>query len=1376
MGRSGEDADTAPHADDDSDAKQPVGATTPELSFFPFRLATHLVPVDCVCIAQHHRETERKGQLLDEHGQVEDVRNAAIHTGTVSARVAVRRRPAVLPCWYRDLSGGLMAAVTSNSLRLDRYVPRIATDWDIAAPDQSFQELDATLCFVDISGFTNLSEKLARRGRIGAEELTGVLNYVFGSMLEIAYLQGGSLLKFGGDALLLIYTGHDHATRAASAAVEMRSALRAAAQYQTSVGRLRLRMSVGIHSGPIHLFRVGESHHELVIAGPGGTTTTLMEKTAEPGEILVSEGTRDRLPGGATGDRKGDGWLLRWRQTHCVASGVIAREARGEEALRQWVPASLRDFLSAGETEPEHRIANVAFVRFCRVDEHMADEGPEWVAEAIDKTMKVIQSAAEDEEITFLATDINEDGGKAILVAGAPVARAEDEGRILRAARRIADADLPLDVHIGINRGHVFTGEVGTEFRATYTVMGDTVNLAARLMAAAPARAIYATPNVLDQSGTVFATTALEPFHVKGKSEPVKAYAVGEETGVRDTTPRDELPFVGRAEELEALVGAIRDAASDGQGSITTVIGDAGFGKSRLVDHAAKSEPGVVRITIRAEPYGSATPYRPLRDPLRNALGVERASSDEMATSLRSAVEHVAPDLLPMMPLIADVADIEAPQTPEVSDIEPRFRQDRTTAVVADIISRVLTEPMLLLIEDAQWMDDASSHLLEHFADTAHQRPWAIVVTRRPGDGGFRPEHGSTLTIGELPPPDAEQLIIDATRATPLRPHEINAITARTGGNPLFIAEVLRVVAETGSTDELPDSLGTLVSTSIDALPTLTRRVLRYASVLGRSFRTSTVRAILEEDEDLELDAATRALLGDFLEGAGSGRLQFRTAMVRDVAYDGLSFRRRTELHRRAAKAIAATASGGDPESVADQLAMHYSLGNDYENTWTYARIAAHKAARSFANVEAAIQLERALEASRRLPELPVDGIANAWVELGDVREQAGLYKAALDAYRRAHRLHRGDPMVEAELLLKRAGVREREGSYSMALRESTQARHKVDGLDDVRSKQTRARATAFQANVRLRQGRRRDAYECANAAIEFAMDADERSALARAFSVMAWTQVMEGEPGAADLCWRALNLYEEVGDLAGQNDMNNNLGYLAYFDGRWNDALDHYERSSEGAARLGNVVDAAYPEVNVGEVLVNQRRYEDAEKRLTNAVRVLRATGENSMASFAEMLLARVYIERGELDRAEATLSRVIDEASDIGFATVTTEASLHAADVVRRGGEPQRALELLDSAMKRAGEVAGVFTLTEQRYRAEALLDLGRTDDALEILESSLQTAEERDQLYDVAMLLEIRANVLGGRDPSEARSSADRARSLEVRMGIESAFQRW
>src|SRR5258708_9374477 len=189
---------------------------------------------------------------------------------------------------------------------LAAYIPRIAAEWERESPGVRWRELDATCCFVDISGFTALSERLARRGRIGAEELTEVLNHVFSRMLGVAYEKGGSLLKFGGDALLLAFDADDDAVLAAQAAVAMRAALREARSFPTSVGRLNLRMSVGLHSGAFDFFRVGATHHELLVAGPAATSTTRMEQTADAGEIVISAATAERLPGGAVGAEKGE--------------------------------------------------------------------------------------------------------------------------------------------------------------------------------------------------------------------------------------------------------------------------------------------------------------------------------------------------------------------------------------------------------------------------------------------------------------------------------------------------------------------------------------------------------------------------------------------------------------------------------------------------------------------------------------------------------------------------------------------------------------------------------------------------------------------------------------------------------------------------------------------------------------------------------------------------------------------------------------------------------------------------------------------------------------------------------------------------------------
>src|SRR5262245_11263412 len=171
-----------------------------------------------------------------------------------------------------------------------------------------------------MSGFTSLSERLVRWGRLGVEELTDALNRAFGAMLDLAYARGGELLKFGGDALLLLFEGDQHASQACAAAVELRTALRDATRMQTSVGRVALRMSVGVHSGEVHAFRVGASHLELVVTGPAASLTKTLEDAAGPGEIVVSSATRARLPNDAAITSRGSGWLLRWRRRPPVES------------------------------------------------------------------------------------------------------------------------------------------------------------------------------------------------------------------------------------------------------------------------------------------------------------------------------------------------------------------------------------------------------------------------------------------------------------------------------------------------------------------------------------------------------------------------------------------------------------------------------------------------------------------------------------------------------------------------------------------------------------------------------------------------------------------------------------------------------------------------------------------------------------------------------------------------------------------------------------------------------------------------------------------------------------------------------------------------
>ena len=222
----------------------------------------------------------------------------------------------------------------------------------------------------------------------------------------------------------------------------------------------------------------------------------------------------------------------------------------------------------------------MAFIKFQGVDDLLASDGPDRAAAALDTIVRTVQHGAERESVTFLASDIDANGGKIILTTGVPATLEDDEGRLLRAARSVAEAPHPLPIRIGVNRGHVFAGDIGTAYRRTFTVMGDTVNLAARLMAAAQPGEILATAPVLDQARTHFATEPLEPFSVKGKSEPVQAYRVGAATGAR----RDSygtLPFRGRDKEFATLVDAL-ESAKAGHGSNVLINAERGVGKTRL--------------------------------------------------------------------------------------------------------------------------------------------------------------------------------------------------------------------------------------------------------------------------------------------------------------------------------------------------------------------------------------------------------------------------------------------------------------------------------------------------------------------------------------------------------------------------------------------------------------------------------------------------------------------------------------------------------------------------------------------------------------------------------------------------------------------------
>jgi tetratricopeptide (TPR) repeat protein len=712
-----------------------------------------------------------------------------------------------------------------------------------------------------------------------------------------------------------------------------------------------------------------------------------------------------------------------------------------------------------------------------------------------------------------------------------------------------------------------------------------------------------------------------------------------------------------------------------------------------------------------------------------------------MARQLRRRVRAIAPELGPYVPLVAEVAHVPVPSTPEVDAIEPRFRRDRLADALLVLLERRITDPGLFVVEDAQWVDEASAELLTRVARETASHPWLVIAVRRPGPGGFLPSAGATLSVGPLPRDAAQELVWAMTESTPMRPHDVDAIVGRAAGNPLFLQEVLWIAQQAGDTASLPESLHAVISTDIDALDRDHRLLLRCASVLGRSFRGETLRAVvadvaLDGLPDMELSGE----LDRFLETDGE-RWRFRQGIVRDVAYEGLSYRRRRELHGKAGAATERLA-GHHPEQVAELLALHYEAAQDHAKAWHFARIAADRARLAYANVEAATYYEAALNAARRLPEVVDADRVEIWRGLGDVRVCMGMFETALDAYRRGSRLVH-DPVAVADLAVASARAEEQAGAYSRALRETARATRRLESLDTPEAQSGRAKLTAFRAIVRQAQERPREALLLAERAVQKAEHAGERRALAQAYAVVDWAHIMLGHPERAVYGTRALALYEELGDISAQAAITNNLGAQAYFDGRWEDAIGFYERSRAASLRAGNAVHAAIGALNLGEILVNQGRLDDAELLLREAGRVLRASGHDASQA-TDIQLGRALLERGRYADADARLVHARDEAMSGGRRDSALEAAIHLADCRLRRGHADEALDTLLAARRDARDASALYVAQVAPVEGRALAALGRFDEAREACLVGLEEARRQRLVFELALVVIAQAAV--------------------------------
>ena len=921
--------------------------------------------------------------------------------------------------------------------------------------------------------------------------------------------------------------------------------------------------------------------------------------------------------------------------------------------------------------------------------------------------------------------------GDAILAFfGAPVSHEDDAVRALLAAHDMQSemADVlaglgpkaqRLTLHVGLNTGYVVAGHFGGEVRMEYSVLGDAVNVAQRLEAAAPGGAVYVGHDTYLLAAERFSFEDLGQLTVKGKPDPIHAWRLVLEAG--PVTPSaSEQPLgarvVGRRNELAELERTLA-----GGGGVVAVVGEPGVGKSALIRAArhAGSERGQRWIETHCVAY-RARPYRPYVELVRILTEASEALEPSVAAArIAGTVERVGaaatvPFVLRLLglPLPIGVADT-TPADPLA------FRQALHEAIAEYLAATASTGPLVLGIEDVHWADENTTGLTRFLAARAQTALFSLVITARPeGRAGVvaiaaQANRSALVDLRPLDEGGIRELAADLLGG-PTSDSLVRVVAERTSGNPLFSQQLLRSLMDVHAfeegddgwslrpgwnTDTVPAAVEQVLAARIDRLPRRAADVLQVASVLGRDFHPPLLRRLCPGDS-MEHDATIRTLVdGGFLHpvtDGGETRLFFHHALLAEVAYGRLVRSRRREIHRRVVGAVVALYGSGD--DVVDILARHAQRGEMGAEAVQYLARAADRSAALFANEQAAVNLRQALVIAEADPsEYP--SLPGLWLRLARIEEVTGAYESALDLYQRAlaatgdvdaavglastlrvlGRLDRSTEVARQALGAGSMLTGAQRASLLLEEGKSLSNAGAVGGagvalqaaLDSVRGT-----GSSLEGQVLVHLGRREQAggdLEAALAHVEAARALfgaqGDLPRLVTALRVLGGVmqEIAEDDDRAAlgacrEVLERALELARRVGNAEEEGASLMNLGRLLMDIGDHDEALRCDRESIAAFEGTGNRLGAIAGYCNVTEKLVAVGRLEEAEDAAREALRRSDALGPSHWAPHALHSLGHVMDVRGDHAGAAPLLER--------------------AGDVYMRTGEPQQAKQAYSNA----------------------------------------------------------------------------------------------
>lgn len=1242
----------------------------------------------------------------------------------------------------------------------------------LASGRELSERVSGTALFADLVGFTALADAMAAElgPRRGAEELIAYLGTLYDAMIPLIEQHGGSVIGFLGDALLCWFdggpaaqagpAGQAAALRAAACGLALPGAIAPLATTARHSMAVRLKISVGLVSGPARRLLVGDPQIQRLDVLAGSIVDRLMraESLAAAGSVVADRQTADLLGvlllGAAPTPDPAFAAIVGLAAAPDLALAVAApppsspldlRLAAPGLApaaaappppldLRPWIQPAVYERLrsGAGALAAEIRPVTALMLAFGGLDY----DRDEQAGALLDAYIAWVQQTVARHQGCLIDVTPGQPAGYLYAAFGAPTAHGDESAQALAAALALRSPPPALaavgPVAIGIAQGQVRAGVIGGGGRSTYAVLGDPANLAFRLMGLAGPGGIRCDETVYTMTRRRWAFTALPPIKLKGKPEPVSTYAPSGDTAAPGVAVAGAAPtIVGRAAELRHLEEVVESVGA-GASRVIILEGEAGVGKSRLLGElgALLQARGLTLLLGGGTSVGQQTPYRAWRPIVADLAGFPGgAGPGARAAQLDGAGFRT--ELRERLPLLNDLLDLDLAETDLTEGLDPAARAESLGGLVIALLrERARAGPVVIALEDAHWLDSRSWALAERLARSLATAPVAVLLalTLRP----LEAEHPAIRTLaGLLSLPGVTRLTVSplADDALPgliaahlgvapggLDPALVTLLRERAAGNPLFAEELLSALDERGllvrddgrialrgeleaARSLLPDTLQGLLLSRIDRLAPAEQLTLKVAAVLGPVFSFRPLHYVRDRESAIEGPALHQ---------------QLRALAARDFTWlerpePDLAYRFRHVLSQEAAyqtllyaqrralhRAAAEWYEAQSPEPPL--LAHHYRYAEDRERERHYARLAGVGAADRYANQEAVAFFTRALELT---PPSDLAGRFDLLQAREGVHDLVGDREAQRQAIEALGALAEtmADDERRALVALRRSRYADRMSDYP-AMAEA--ARSAVALAADASGQRL---AATIELGIALsRMGQVTEARQVLSHGIEQARVIADRDHEARLQLTLGNSAYFEGDLATGREAYTAaIEIYHEIGDQQGEASARSNLAVILGESGDLAEGRRYQEQALALRLSIGDRLGSAISSVNLASVTFDLGDYSAARSFLAQALPLFRELSNRYGEGIVLGNMGDVAAALGDSERARECYTRALAINVELGDPRGQALVLVHLTLIEARHGAPIAGQEAAERALDLARQ-AGARPVEAQALAARA------------------------------------------------------------------------